>query len=767
MPDPTSSANASIHVAVRHHRGRPTIFVNGQPRSITSYSLLGGPSRWEKRWRPAAQRFCEQPMDVYLVTVPQIRPDPTDQEYRPSNFWRGDHITSEPMVQSTDELDVGARFVLEHDPDAMLMVRFAPPRPASWAELHPDEMVVNEAGERMDVPSLASERFARAQAEFCRALIEYVESRPWSSRVIGYVNIHLAEGTHIPLVTHWMYDHSPVMVGRWRAYLKDRYQTVEALRDAHGDATLTFDEAPVPRDPLLGPMREVSESLYWQAGRDNVALRDYLLLMRDLYHDQMRLVGKASREAAPAKLQLHDIGKIPMQGWSNAGFFTMEWSWPIVYAEYIAGSGNLDVTDLLELEGVDGLYTPYDYQVRGAGGVFEPEGIADSAILRDKLFITEHDLRTYKQHSHEFEPRYARQFGITRDLAEFKAVTWRDLATALTRGFLNTYVDHNDDYFSDAAMHEVIRRQCQVVREAVEHEHRTVPGIAVVLDDRASLHTNGSGHAMHEKIMWEEKLGVSRCGVPYRIYMLDDLKLDAFPDHRVFYFPNLYFAGEERKALLRERVLRDGNVVVWGPGAGISDGETIGVESARDLTGFEYVMEPVNYQRRVQITEFDHPITRELDPATIFGSSVAYGPMLYPTTGRKLGLAYAKRGGDRVGLAVESFGRGARGEPDGRGGNRGPGDYAGVVTTAAPLPPDLWRGLARFAGAHVFTDTNDVLLASAHYVALHSLKSGPRTIELPDTHRVTDLVSGERVAESTGRITFDLEAPATHFYLYE
>src|SRR5690606_9091926 len=106
----------------------------------------------------------------------------------------------------------------------------------------------------------------------------------------------------------------------------------------------------------------------------------------------------------------------------------------------------------------------------------------------------------------------------------------------------------------------------------------------------------------------------------------------------------------------------------------------------------------------------------DLDPDTIYGSSISYGPVLYPTNGIRLGLAWSKRGGDDAGLAVKSFGRGARAEnkPDA---DLGSGDYAAVFTTAAPLPADLWRGIARFAGAHVYTQTNDVLLASDRVVA--------------------------------------------------
>jgi hypothetical protein len=274
--------------------------------------------------------------------------------------------------------------------------------------------------------------------------------------------------------------------------------------------------------------------------------------------------------------------------------------------------------------------------------------------------------------------------------------------------------------------------------------------------------------------MWEEKMGLARCGVPYRIYLLEDLKLPNFPKHRVFYFPNLFKCDDERLRLLKDVVFRDGNVVVWGPGSGISDGEKIGKDSASKLTGFDFELIPSNCQRRVLISDFAHIITKGLSADTVLGGPLAFGPELLPKDGVMLGRAWTKQGRNYAGLAVKSFGKGARGEggaptpPDplsGRGG--GAGDYAAVFSTAAPLPADLWRGIARFAGAHVYCETSDVLMADSSVVALHTLKPGPRRIALPGTFNVRDVVTGERIGEGLEEIVFTLDEPGTRVFLLQ
>src|SRR5690606_5492413 len=121
--------------------------------------------------------------------------------------------------------------------------------------------------------------------------------------------------------------------------------------------------------------------------------------------------------------------KLQMQGWSNGGFFDFNQSWPIQYPELHAASGQMRVAELFDVPGMDGVVTPYDYNLRGVNGLFFPEGITDSVILRNKLKLVEWDIRTYMDK--RTNPKWSRQFGMMRDLEEFKAIMWRDLANAL------------------------------------------------------------------------------------------------------------------------------------------------------------------------------------------------------------------------------------------------------------------------------------------------------------------------------------------------
>ncbi|HWB96981.1 MAG TPA: hypothetical protein VG672_09770, partial [Bryobacteraceae bacterium] len=564
-----ASAQGPADVEVRLYNGRPTFFIDGKPDALPGFNTFG-----KEPFDRSMTLAYPQKFGAYFIQ-PETR-----------EFWSGDTISSTAVRGGADrfDLDRQAEHILKGDPDGHIIVRFALRPPDSWRDRHLQEYFLADDGTVGKSPSLASDLYFQMTERFSAAIVKYCESRPWGKRVVAYANFGVLEGTHEPVAEGWLYDHNPLMIQRWRAFLKKKYGTAE------------FDDALVPFDQLRGPAPTVWSLLYWQPRKENRELRDYLELQRELFLQRMRDSGQAMQEVVRRKVPfLHDALKQVMLGWMNFGFFNYPGggggvSWPLAYPEYLAGSGSMGVTGLLGAPGCDGLITPHDYQARGRGGVYEPEGMADSTVLRGRYFYTEMDTRTYVRTKNEI--------GLARNDREYAANTWRNLATGWTRGFNSYWMEFGAGWFDPDGIRKVIARQVRAIRESIEWPHETVPGIAMVLDDSAVLETNGSGNYFNEAILWEQKMGIARCGVPHNIYLLEDLALENFPEHRVYYFPNLFRVDEARLALLKKKVLRDGNVIVWGPGSGISDGENIGTESASRLTGFGFEMIPVNSPRR-------------------------------------------------------------------------------------------------------------------------------------------------------------------------
>lgn len=77
------------------------------------------------------------------------------------------------------------------------------------------------------------------------------------------------------------------------------------------------------------------------------------------------------------------------------------------------------------------------------------------------------------------------------------------------------------------------------------------------------------------------------------------------------------------------------------------------------------------------------------------------------------------------------------------------------VFIAAPLPP--WRLLAnllRFAGGHLYSESNDLIYANAEYVACQANGDGPKTLRLPRPSAIFDAMTGDRLAAAADHYTF-------------
>ena len=729
------------HAQVTRYRGKTVIEVDGEPIPFTAYSPTARPELFCEQ----TGRFFQHDTRVFFLNVPRADAGPPpDDDFFATPFWHGDTISDEPLLPAltpTPTLDEQARFILEHKPDACLFIRFPNWEPASWRALHPDELFITERGETIQCPSLASPRYREATARYVASVVGHCEGHDWGERVIGYWTGMRFEGTHEPLVTGHLYDHSPLAAAAWRAFLADRYGTDAALQAAWADASLALDAAPVPTD-TLGTSRAGD---FFQTGPANARYRDYLRFCRHHFGLQVEALCAAHRSATDrGRVFLLDTLKLPMQGWDNASFFDPDASWPGDFHDMLAGSGHTDAADLLDTPGLDGLITPHDYQARGLGGSYEPEGPADSLALRNRLFLCEMDTRSYTGSDGPV-------FGSAADPDEFAAITWRNVAASVTRGFHSYYMDVHTDWFGDPALHDIIGRQMQVMEEALHWEHRDVPGIAVVLDDAAPLETNGNGAYTNEAIFWQLRDGLARCGVPVRTYLLSDLDHSDLPDHRVFYFPNLFKVDDARLDLLQRRVFGRGRTVVWGPGSGISDGRTLSADHAARLTGFTFEMLRGNLQRRTLLHDFDHPLTAGLTGGQTLGGPLAFGPALFPTDGRPLGRAWTRQGRNLPGLAVKSMGD-------------GDAAWHSVFTTTVPMPAAFWRGATRLAGGHVYCESDDVLMADNSCVALHCVSNGEKRLRLPAARDVFDTVERTPVEKEMTDLRFTARGPTTRVF---
>lgn len=78
------------------------------------------------------------------------------------------------------------------------------------------------------------------------------------------------------------------------------------------------------------------------------------------------------------------------------------------------------------------------------------------------------------------------------------------------------------------------------------------------------------------------------------------------------------------------------------------------------------------------------------------------------------------------------------------------------------LPAGLLKTLAREAGVHIYSETEEPLWANSRFVALHTQQGGMRRITLPKkVAEVRELFSGQTIARDCDRVELTVEGPGT------
>jgi hypothetical protein len=694
--------------------GSPVLTINGEPTFFACHYIRHYQgNRWADGVRDSVKQFAARGIHSFEAQV-DLGWDETkrcDPEVDPM---MAAILDADPLAQVV--LRIGAHNLL---PDNL---------PAAFRERFADELEADHAGKRYSV-SFASDVGFDEIASALQRLVRRVEAQSYSGHIVGY-NIFLEfEGVPWGSVAEGAFtDYSPAMQRAWRVRCTDFSRN----SPEPPEGGTPNNRLPTPAEHLGGDPRFIFHHPV-KARR----VRQYYELMDELTIRRHRQIARAVKEACGSRKLVgmmggysQDAGE-PRSIMSPTGFPEVQ-----LHKQHFSGPGCWG--RCFEIPEIDFYFAPKDYLNTGMGGVFIPLHMPASLRLQGKLAWIEDDQRTHRHKDAAFNPHVL-------DVRETVMLHRRNAAALYTEFGCADWMEQAANWLLDPPVLDNLGRINRLLQESIAAPGGVPDAICVLFDEESQGWTKPTTLLDELQFYHARNGGLSYCGVPVRWHLLSDLALPVFPRYKFYILPNAYHWTDEKEKLLA-KVKREGNVLLWMYGAGYVGERGFSLEAMERTTGFRIAAEPHPWEHRIGITDFTHPITRDLPGNLTFGTTRHYGPIFHieDPDARVLGRSFGFGMSRHAGLAIKPF-----------------QGCTSIYCEAPNLPAELLRGIARFAGCHVYLDTNDFLLAGKDIVMVHSAKPGPRTLRLPRRCDVFDWFAVKPVAGNAREVNFDLASPGT------
>ncbi len=690
-----------LSAEIRLVSGRPMIYVDGRPRVPLVYALSDIPA--SKTATAQAQRniglFAAQGMNLVQIDAALLT------GWRKTGDLDLDFLTSEIA---------GA---LAANPDAEIFIRLHVNAPYWWMRDNPDELVVygsasaidtgeferliaNDYDNRMRV-SLASEKWLADAGimlgEACRRLA----ASPEGCRVIG---IQIACGVYGEW-HHWGTgynpDYSAPMQRRFRRFLTEKYGSDAALQLAWHDPGACCDRAELsPPDTRFAG----SDGMFRDPAAEHAAM------------DSLKCLQLTVPEAI-----IH-FCRIVRQSWNRPVLIGSFYGYFFGSCRglYATIGGHLEVDTLYQSGAVDFLCAPFPYftATRCIRGVSVSRGLHESARLNGLLWLTEMD-----QH-----PIGTGDFvgGDPAHRRESIALLRRDVLESITHGMGCWYYDHRllpsniyrkSGWWDHPELLSEVRRLYRIGEKYALSPFRPTADVALIFDTDAYYYMPHNALASREI---EERLldTLGHTGVAYDCIYLHDIRNVDWSVYKCVVFVNTVQMDACRRRFIRDTIARGDRHLVWIHAAGYFDEWRSAADNISGLTGIKVKKAAVGFSFRSCGT---------LLPALSFSVKEPFDPMFVPD----LPVNPVAQSPDTqlVGIFPES------GIP--AAACRRLPDSTAWFFSLPPLHAGILRELFRLAGAHVYSDGGETILAGSGLVVITAVEDEVLTLRLRSGHTVT------------------------------
>ena len=684
LQNPRQGTRRPPKVDVRRLAGDPTIHVEGKPLAGMTF-LVGDGRRLAQH-----KEFAAAGIHVY-------------------SDWFGTSGGGDLGHPAEDRYDYGGfdsyfADLLDTDPDALFLPHLYVTPPAWWQAKNPQEMCVYSDGTR-GCQSFGSDKWRTEIGDDLRRLLAHLQSSTYADRILGYIlcSGHSAEWQEWGIWDGKWADYSEPSRRAFRDWLRVRYGTDATLQAAWRDPAVSIDSAELP---AVEARTSATAGVLRDPSKEQRVVDFYQYLSETMASDILYF----------ARIVKDATGGRSLAG-AYYGYLTQHWI-------HQQDSAHLALAKVLESPDIDFLMSPPMYTGREIGGTSTFMTASASVKLHGKLWLNESDIRT-----HLSDP--ASDYGRVSNLAESRAVLWREFGEMLARRTAISWFDMDGGWFSDPTLLADLAAMRKQADRAMEVRKPFQAEMAVFISAESAYRMKPSGLWMPAVL--DQVVSLPRVGVPADVYLLSDLNRPDFPEYKVYVFLNACYVDSVTRRSIEGKIKRRGATAVWifAPGAVTDDG--LSTANMQALTGINLA------------AEFDKaaPLQVKLPAEDPVGWTESNGPIFWADDPSMETLGTLTYNG-KPGLV--------RRKADG---------WTSIYYATVGMPPALLRDIARTAGAHVYLDTDDALDTDGQFACLHAKTAGEKTLHLPQPAKVVDVMTRKVMAPRAATVTLKMAAGET------
>ena len=672
---------------VQTYHGIPRLFINGKLTAPVCYlpsaaEYVAEQDAQEMKW--AAQT------GVRLLVIPYATFDYAD---------RG------AFVKRLKD-DILFKTAIAENPESYIILRmdcnFAP---EAIGIDEGERLVVND-GQKENIASLASDPWYEHVKVRMRMIAEHVKSDPLlNARVIGYELLGGDTGEWFgPGYWDGYMDTSEPNRRAFCRFLRERYGSDAALRQAWGDAEVTLDTAPLPAyDRLPGVVNQEAQLDNVRQGQTlldtpgNQHIVDYLDYTNELRGSRLAGLAKVVKEACGGE-------KLAMTYYGYQADC------------YTASSNHFAMSRLLESPDIDVLSAPVSYQDRCEGGIGAYMGMVDAVTAAGKLWMDEGD---YRSPLYVTEP--TTPYPPTTELLD--QILRREMGKCMVYNTGVWWLSFNQGWFNYPSFWEHNREMTGLMERYNAVKTADTPEVCYVLDEKA-MSLAGSADATGLQLIRFARTVLYRSGYRFGMYTLQDLLAGRIDDAKLYILVNPWRLDAEQARQAAEHLHRPGKVTLYMYGSGRTSPEDF-----RTLTG----MLPEKWTGSCGYTPA-WTLKGELDPQ--LADSGHREDLVHGITQALADLALTELNpvytvAPDPGVTVLGSYQG--GPADGKAGfaSYTRDGWTSVFFGGMKFSPALLAYAAGLAGVHAFTEPGDVLNADAQMVMLHVAEPGQKVVRFP------------------------------------